>query len=167
MKELTQERLKELLSYDPDTGVFTWLKPSSTRLKQGDIAGTPHNKGYLVIRVNYQRYLAHRLAWFYMYGVWPSKFMDHINTDRSDNRISNLREATNAQNMQNGVLKKSNTSGFRGVSWHTKSNKWKAGIVINGKACHLGLFSSKEEASLVYNEKAKEVFGLFTPEYLF
>lgn len=97
---LTQDRLRELLHYDPDTGVFTNIKPRH-RVKVGDIAGSNSGKGYLQIQIDQKRYSAHRLAWLYTYGRFPEEFIDHINGNPSDNRIVNLREVTQRENLQN------------------------------------------------------------------
>ena len=99
-EELTQARLKELLYYDQKTGIFTW-KESRRCVKKDDVSGTLDSKGYVIIMVDRIRYKAHRLAWFYIYGVWPKNDIDHINTIRHHNFIVNLREATRGENLQN------------------------------------------------------------------
>lgn len=112
--ELTAERLRELLSYDPETGIFRRVA-TRRQVKSGDIAGSDDGKGYWRIRVNGEKHRAHRLAWLYVNGAWPIDQLDHINGDKLDNRICNLREATNSENQQNRSLPKSNTSGRLGV----------------------------------------------------
>ena len=151
---LTQERLKELLDYDPETGVFVW-KVNKNRARAGATAGTKNNRLYTVIRIDRKDYTAHRLAWFYMYGTWPKDQLDHINRVRNDNRIGNLREATMQQNQWNPSKRKDNSSGYTGVGWHKKTEKWMAYIVINMKQKYLGLFNTPEEAHTAY-VKAKE-----------
>jgi hypothetical protein len=151
---LTQERLKELLSYNPETGVFVW-RTRRSGIKVGVLVGSPNADGYLRIMVDKKRYLSHRLAWFYMYGYWPDKQIDHINRVRTDNRIENLREATPLQNTWNLSIRSYNTSGLTGASVHKKSGKWIAQISIAGRKKHLGLHATAEEAHIAYLE-AKE-----------
>jgi hypothetical protein len=157
--ELTQARLKELLHYNPDTGVFTWLA-SPRGGWAGKTAGYASN-GYRRLRINERQYLAHCLAWLYMTGSWPSKQIDHINADRSDNRISNLRLATRSQNGANARRRVDNTSGAKGVSWHRITGKWSASLAVNGRQYHLGLFDSTAEASAAYAAAAERHFGQF------
>ena len=144
--ELTAEKLRELLHYEPATGIFTWKISTSNRVKVGDAAGYPEGGGYLRIMVQSRRYKAHRLAWLYVYGEWPKDQIDHINRNRSDNRIANLREVTNKQNMQNAGKSSHNTSGHPGVCWHKQHSKWQAKIMHNYKGIHLGYFATLEEA---------------------
>lgn len=147
MKHLTQEHLKTLLEYDPDTGQFVWLtdRPGG-RVKAGDVAGTTHYSGYRYVTVSGITVTEHRLAWFYVYGRWPSGDIDHINRLRGDNRLCNLRETTRAENCQNQPLRKSNKSGVTGVYYHKMSAKWAASISINKKQIHLGVYDTMEEA---------------------
>ena len=145
-KELTAEKLRELLHYDPATGIFTWKVSTARRVKVGDIAGYSNGNGYLQISVQSRLYLAHRLAWLYMYGTWPTDQLDHINRNRSDNQISNLREVTNKQNGQNQSKPSNNTSGYTGVSWYKRTYKWVAQIMHNQKRIHLGYFTDREDA---------------------
>lgn len=133
--------LRQALIYDPTTGVFTRAKQSSNRIKVGDIAGSPDAKGYLCIRVVGKTYKAHRLAWFYVHGEWPAGEIDHINHDRADNRISNLRDVTKSTNQQNR----------RAVRGYSKDGtRWKAQIRVDGKFRHLGCFSTSQEAHAAY-----------------
>lgn len=150
MKKLTPERLKELLSYDPYTGKFTHLRTWAATAA-GSIAGTLSDRGYVRIGVDGEEFRAHRLAWFYVHGEWPGDEIDHINGDRTDNRIANLRIVTHAENMQNVRAKlRRNTSGITGVSWHKARKKWRAAISINGKRYHLGLFATSDQAQAAY-----------------
>lgn len=146
MKTITQDALKSLLHYDPDTGLFTYAK-ARPRVKVGATAGHLHKgHGYIQLKVNGKLYLAHRLAWLYVYGVWPVNQLDHINRDRTDNRLINLREATQAQNCQNRPLQINATSGIKGVTWNKVLNKWHARISLNNKRFHVGWFLTKDEA---------------------
>ena len=154
-KELTQAELKEILNYNPDTGIFTWKIKPCNQIHIGDIAGTLNKSkrcGYTVIQINKKRYQTHRLAWLYMTGNFPINQIDHINHIRTDNRIENLRDVTNQENQFNRSLQKDNTSGYTGVHWHKQANKWVTQIQINGKIIHLGLFNNPEEASQAYQE---------------
>jgi len=152
---LTQECLKELLHYDPDTGIFTW-KVSKGASRAGAVAGFL-NKGYSRIRIDGNYYSSHRLAWLYVNNIWPDDQIDHINGIKLDNRICNLRMATNAENQQNYHLPKANNkSGFLGVSLHKPSKKFMATIRINGIKKNLGYFSSAEEAHDAYLEAKRK-----------
>ena len=146
---LTQERLKELLHYCPDTGVFTW-RINRGHVPAGRVAGSISDQGYRNVDIEKKKYKAHRLAWLYMYGVMPDGHLDHINRDKLDNRIANLREVTNSQNEQNKVSRRDNTSGYRGVVWHKPTKKWRAEIKIAQKKIHLGLFVNPEDAARAY-----------------
>jgi hypothetical protein len=147
---ITQQRLKEVLQYDPETGIFIWLISPSQKIKVGSKAGTNRATGYRQIMVDGNLYLSHRLAWFYMTGEWPTRFIDHINGVRNDNRFSNLREATPKQSSYNRGNNKNNTSGFRGVCWHSLAQKWWARLYADGKPIHSSLHNSKEEAYTEY-----------------
>lgn len=141
---LTQERLKELLKYNPDTGLFSKYIAYKNISKN---AGSLGKDGYVTIRLNKVKHRAGILAWFYFYGEWPKGCIDHINGIRQDNRISNLREVTIAQNAQNiRVPFKNNKSGFLGVSFNKKTNKFSAYISKNHKNIYLGEFLSAEIA---------------------
>lgn len=134
---LTAARLREVLSYDPETGAFAW-REARGRVKSGDRAGTQHAKGYWQIGIDGRYYLAHRLAWLYVHGVWPADEVDHKHRVRDDNRIGELREATHAQNHQN---RGSDTGVRKG-----KRGGYQARIQIAGKQVHLGMFATCEEA---------------------
>ena len=155
---LTQDRLQELLNYDPDSGLFTWLKSISRRVKAGEVAGGLSTGGYIRIRIDGKKYKAHRLAWLYTLGNWPSDYIDHINGIRNDNRIVNLREATNAENKQNQrVANVNNKTGLLGVSFHRKSGKFIARITVNGIRIGIGNFDNAEEAHQAYLRKKQEL----------
>ena len=158
---ITQNELKQILHYDQDTGIFTWIKRTSIRIMVGKVAGSLTNTGYFCIRINGRIYLSHRLAWLYMHGSLPKKLIDHINLDRKDNRISNLREATQSENMRNSGLKKSNTHGVKGVSLDKRDMVWFARARVNSKVIYLGRFKTKEEAAKVYDDFIKLHHGAF------
>lgn len=161
MAELTQARLKEVLNYDPETGIFLRIKTINSRAKIGGKVGCLNRSGYYVISIDYELHYLHRLAWVFMYGYWPSNQIDHINGVKSDNRIANLREVTNKQNTRNSKIKKSNKSGYKGVSWSKIAGKWHAQITVEGSNNHLGYFDVAEEAHKVYCEAAHRYFGEF------
>lgn len=159
---LTQERLKELLNYDPDTGVFTRLISLSSRSKVGSVAGFFDSEGYREMRVSGQRCKAHRLAWFYVHGYWPKYQIDHINGIKDDNRLSNLRESTHSENAMNRGVQKNNTSGYKGVSYVKKIMKWQAVIKINKKQKFIGHFDTPYLAHLAYKEASEKTHGTFS-----
>lgn len=160
---LTQERLKELLDYDPGTGVFSWIVDRGGTAKAGSVAGRLNGNTYLQIMVDGKRYCAHRLAWLYVHGEFPPDQLDHINRIRTDNRISNLRPATGTENNQNCSKRSDNTSGVIGVGWHKKCGKWVAHIRLNGRRKHLGLYDTIEEAAAA-RASAKAELHTFHPE---
>ncbi len=145
-QEITAEKLRELVHYDQECGRCTWKVRTARRVKVGDVAGCPDGHGYLQIMVQSRLHKAHRLAWLYMCSNWPKDQIDHINRDRSDNRITNLREVTNKQNQQNRSNRSDNTSGHPGVYWSKRASKWQAEITHNKKKIHLGYFTDIEEA---------------------
>lgn len=151
-------RLLELVHYCPLTGVFTRKVSLSGNNKVGDVAGNL-TKGYMELSVDACVYRAHVLAWFYVYGVWPKTELDHKDRDKTNNAISNLREATDSQNGGNSPMRKGNRSGFKGVTAH--GSQYKAAIMVNRKRMHLGVFSTAEEAGASYDEAAIKHFGEF------
>jgi len=159
--DLTQEKLRELLHYDPLTGVFTRRVALSNRVKIGEVAGCDRPDGYLIFNVLGKLCLAHRLAWLYVYGTWPREELDHKNGDRKDNRIDTLREATHTENVRNSKVHWNNTSGFKGVSWSKEKRKWYARIMFNRMVIRLGYFRTAEAASEAYETAAEKYFGEF------
>lgn len=155
---ITRARVLELLTYDPETGVFRNRVFRSSVAKIGDIAGCRHNMGYWKIRIDRHYILAHRLAWFYVHGTWP-KEIDHINGDRGDSRLANLRIATHSQNMANKKCYAPNLTGFRGV--HKKLNRFVAYISVNNKRVHLGSFKTPEDAHAAYLAALPRYHGEF------
>lgn len=117
--------------------------------------------GYIVICINKYLYMAHRLAWLHTYAAWPKDEIDHINCNRADNRISNLRQATRFENARNQPLRATNTSGLKGVSQHTETKKWTASITYNRKMTNLGLFDTPEAAHSAYAAEAKKLHKEF------
>ncbi|MXN51866.1 HNH endonuclease [Shinella sp. AETb1-6] len=142
---ITLARLKSLLSYDPETGVFTRIQAAGTA-KAGDAAGTITTQGYVQISVDGELFLGHRLAWFYTYGRWPDAHTDHVDGDRANNRIANLREASAAQNCSNHGPQTNNTSGAKGVYWSKIRKKWVAQIGVAKRVINLGGFEEFEAA---------------------
>lgn len=167
-KSLTASRLRELLDYDPVTGVFRW-KPQKDKPRKwnsrwsGKIAGWAATTGYWMVSIDRRDYIASRLAWLHMTGEWPLLFLDHKDGNRTNNRIENLRPATKAENAQNLKVFKNNTSGFHGV--HRSGRRtmpWKSEICTNGRRIHLGRFKTPEEAHAAYLS-AKQKHHRFQP----
>lgn len=159
MIALTADRLRELLDYDPETGVFTW-RVSRSNVHAGTTAGSAHRvMGYRLIRVDGHKYMAHRLAWLYTTGRWPLGEIDHINRDGLDNRIVNLRDASRSQNAGNQKRRTTNTSGLKGAS--PLRGKWQGKICVRGEQIYLGLFDTPEAAHAAYCAAAEKHFGEF------
>ncbi len=150
---ISVERLRELLDYDPDTGVFTRKLSTSRAGKAGSIAGCLKPDGYVHIKISGKSYGAHRLVWLWVYGKWPYAEIDHINRIRNDNRLCNLREASPSENQQNHRKEnRSSRSRLLGAHWNKAGNKykWRAQIVVKGQKFHLGLFETAEAAHEAY-----------------
>jgi hypothetical protein len=165
---IQQSRVKEFLAYDEMTGIFTWKKKTANRanrIKIGAVAGAlSPTDGYWRIKLDGQRYAAHRLAWVYVHGAMPPADIDHINGDRLDNRLANLRLATRAENLRNSRPRKS------GILKGTHLNKrrdaaalppWTSRIYKDGKTFNLGFFDTAEDAHAAYAKAARELFGEF------
>lgn len=151
-RELTLERLKAVMDYDPNTGIFTRKEPQNNRFrkKAGSPITTKNAYGYVVIRIDGKLYIASRLAWFICTGKMSNKQIDHINCVRSDDRIINLREADRFENARNQPLRKNNTSGYKGVSWNKANKKWIAMLTYERKAKYLGSFDCPQKAYEAY-----------------
>ncbi|NVM41916.1 HNH endonuclease [Ochrobactrum intermedium] len=158
---LTAEKLRELFLYDPAKGLFTRRTYRSPNAKIGDVAGTPDADGYIQIQIDGKLYKAHRLAWLYMTGEWPSSGIDHRDTVKSNNAWSNLRPASQAQNAANCGMRSFNTSGFKGVTFDKKKGRWMAQIQVRGKCVHLGYHATPENAHAAYVEAAGKIHGEF------
>jgi hypothetical protein len=157
--------LSEFLSYDPETGHFTWIKQKNSRSLAGSRAGYEHRDrkkytAYVVIRFDNQMMRASRLAWLFHYGVDTDMQVDHINLNGTDNRIENLRLATYSQNKANSRKPKSNNP-YKGVRLKGKRVGWSAVIRCNNVVYKLGCFRTAEEAKAAYDAKAFELFGEF------
>jgi hypothetical protein len=161
---ISVEYAREILDFD--AGVFRWkwrddrAKWWNTRFV-GTVAGYLKNTGYITIRINGWNYQAHRLAWLYVHGVWPTDQLDHINGVRDDNRIANLREATSQENNRNAGLRKDNSSGITGVGWHKRRQKFQARIAVDGRLIYLGRFDTLEEAAAARAKAESFYFGEF------
>ena len=159
---ITQDNLKHVISYDSETGVFTWRNPLNSSLVVGSVAGTIVKQGYIHIGVNGHYYKAHSLAWFYVHGVWPDQ-IDHINHMRTDNRLLNLRNISQKENSKNNSRSKDNTSGVTGVKWHKRDKKWMAVISNDNKRINLGGFIDFNEAVRI--RKLAEIMYGFHPNH--
>lgn len=153
MAKLTQARLEEILNYDPKTGKLY-------RAATGLLAGGRNVKGYFTVNVDGERFYSHRLVWFYVYGQWPAQ-IDHINGDKADNRICNLREATGTQNLANTKRPINNKSGYKGVCWCPKRRMWRAYATKQKRQHHLGYFNNPKTAHAAYIAAAIELHGEF------
>lgn len=158
---LTHADVCRLLSYDAQSGVFTWRQ---AKVSKRQIAGCLCAQGYWRIKIAGKSYKAHRLAWFVTFGVWPADMIDHINGDRSDNRLNNLRLADNAKNQMNrrNASSRNKSAGMLGVNWNPEAMRYAARLQFGGKRIHIGYFDSPEEASQAYNAK-KAALTEFAP----
>lgn len=154
-KPPTAERVRELLEYDPETGKFY-----HRRREAGCVTST-----YIKISIDNVPYPAHRLAWLYVYGEWPPDFVDHINLDKRDNKLSNLRLADKSQNCANRTVQKNSSSGLKGAFKHKAGQRygkpWQSQILVRGKNIFLGHFATAEEAHQAYSDAAEKHFGTF------
>lgn len=156
---LTLERLQEILSYNPDTGVFLWVKPRAIRHNVGDIAGGIDARGYRRIVVFGRSVAAYRLAWFFSFGTWPPEDVDHINGIRSDDRLANLRLASRSQNNCNRGPQKNNRTGYIGV--HPDHGTYRARINFQRRRINIGNFPTADAAARAYDAEAKRLHGEF------
>ena len=159
MRDLTVDLLNELFTYDKETGKLYW-KAARQRIKVGDEVGSDNGSGYLKTKVNNKTYRLHRLVFLMHKGYLP-KILDHINGDRKDNRIENLRPVSLAQNAQNAKLNSKNNSGYKGVFWVKSSKKWRGQVKCNGETIYLGEYNDIEEADRVVRAAREELHGNF------
>ena len=160
--DLDQSGLREILDYDAASGLLYWrVRFPRSKNQIGDIAGCVATDGYIVVGLNGRYYKGHRLAWLHVYGEWPDRTLDHINGNRSDNRISNLRLATKSENCRNAKISIKNKSGFKGVHWNKATKKWRATCKVGDRPTYLGSFATAEEAAIAYKEFASKHHGEF------
>ena len=152
-------QFRELITYDPKTGLLKWAKDHNC-VKAGSLAGGL-DQGYIRIQIHSQRIKSHRLAWVLFYGQNPNGIIDHVNGDRSDNRIENLRIANFEGNSRNSKRPTSNKSGVKGVSWVNRRSKWVAQIKVSGKSVHLGYFDKMKDAQSAYIQGGLKYHGDF------
>ncbi len=157
MDKLTQALLKYALSYDELTGVFKWRNPNANRMSVGDVAGGEQH-GYIKIKLHSKLYSAHRLAWLYIYGEMPDDEIDHIDGNKSNNAIKNLRDVSHRENMMNMKKARNNKSGLTGVYLRKDNGKLGASIRVDTKIKHLGLFDTLFEAACA-RKSAEVVYG--------
>lgn len=159
-RKLSADQLREIINYDPESGMFTWRIPRR-KIRVGEIAGGVGSYGYWYIRTHGKLYGSHILAWLYMTGEWPSEDIDHRDTDRSNNRWNNLREASRAENLRNARAHRDSKAQFKGICWNKQRSKWVAKICVNYKQINLGLFETPQEAHAAYVEASKKLHGEF------
>lgn len=160
---LTQETLKNLLHYDPKTGIFTG-KSTQGGIIAGMPRGSKNSRGYIQIKIKGKTYKAHRLAWLYVYGYFPNNQVDHIDHNVANNVITNLRECSPSENQQNQIKAHCNnkSSQYLGVSFHKRENNFRARIIINGKYIQIGSYPTKIEAYNAYLAKKAEIHKFST-----
>lgn len=163
---LTQEYLKSVLHYEPETGIFTWLKTRRRDLigkKAGCILEADrYGTDYWQINLSMKCYKAHRLAWLYMTGSFPKGEVDHRDNNGLNNACSNLRDSTHQNNVKNRILNADNTSGVKGVTWHKKNKRWTAQLNVDGVRMYLGSFTDRGAAADAMRAKRAELHGEFT-----
>lgn len=162
--QMTQERLRELVHYNPETGLLYRKKITGGSVKVGDVVGAPHSEGYIQCRVDNVKDYAHRFIWLYVYGYWPKGTIDHINRNRADNRLCNIREATYTENNHNKSISKNNTSGHPGVYWSERDGKHRVQITIQRKNIYIGSFKCKEEAIAARKAAEAKYYSTFAGE---
>ncbi len=166
MQKLSAEYVRSILEYDPVTGVFRWkwrvsLSPAWSVRWAGRAAGFTV-RGHTQIQIGGSNFYAHRLAWLHVHGEWPPEQVDHINGDRSDNRLANLRLANNSENGCNKSMQRNNTSGAVGVTFHPQTGKWRARINKNGQKKFDGLFDTKDAAVAARGAALRDIHGAFS-----
>lgn len=161
---ITRDRLSEVLNYDQNTGIFTWRVSLAPRGPVGSQAGCVDKVcGRISIRIDGQLYLAHRLAWLYVYGVWPTNVLDHINRNPADNRIANLRDIKNNENLLNSLAHVDSESGIKGIRYDRGRDSWTVTITAKDKAPVRRRVKTKEEAIRVYASAVPKMHGEFAP----
>lgn len=158
---MTVERLREVLDYSPQTGVFTWRIRRNWAVLPGTVAGRLNRDGHRKIDIDGVVYFAHRLAWLVTYGRWPGGQIDHANGNPDDNAIGNLREATNRENSRNRRVDRESITGLKGVYHRQRKNGYQARIFVDGKRVTVGSYASAEEAARAYDASALQHFGEF------
>ncbi len=158
MNTIPLTRLRDILEYNPESGEFVWRVSLNSRAPVGSIAGTIQPSGYIRIKINGVRFMAHRLAWLWVNGIDPVCEIDHINRVRSDNRIGNLREASGKQNKENQSLRVDNTSGHKGVHWDKAREKWMVFVGHHRKFKYLGRYNDLNEAIAVADDARRKLF---------
>lgn len=157
---LTQERLKELVHYDQETGLFTWNK-QRPKCRPGDVAGTVDGNGYVRIKLDRRDYAAHRLAFLYVLGSFPDGDADHRDLVRTNNAWGNLRPASHSQNQWNKGPQRNNTSGVVGVSWYSRTQQWRGKVKVNGRSHSAGYHSTLEQAAAAVANLRATLHGEF------
>jgi hypothetical protein len=155
----TIEEIQELVRVDISTGDVVWAKNRKGRARAGDRVGSVGSHGYFETSIANKRVLLHHVVWASAYGEWPTDGIDHIDGDRQNNAISNLRLATKSQNGRNRPKQANNKSGCKGVSWHAQAQKWRATIMHNRKQHYLGLFDDVETAAAAYRSASVRLHG--------
>lgn len=156
------ERLRSLLSYDPESGLLTWRKNRNWKTTAGSVAGRIRKSDrYLIVKVDCVAYLAHRICWAIHNGKEPFARIDHRDLDRSNNRIENLRLATISQNCANSPKNRFSKSPYKCVIWNVRDNCWRARMTIDGKRKQIGSFQTAEAAHLAYQAMATKIHGEF------
>lgn len=157
------EALTSALDYDPSTGTFTWKRPLASNCVIGREAGYITSYGYRQIQFNGKQYKAHRLAWFITFGTWPD-LIDHIDMDKANNAIANLREATTSENSRNQSTGNRNSSGVRCVHWHSTKKRWVVKVTRDGREHYGGSFTDLHDAKLASEKLRRELHGKFYRE---
>lgn len=170
------EYLRQVLEYNPETGIFIWKNRSVDMFIDGKqsahqscsswnakyanrIASGYQSKGYVYIGINSRNFLAHRVAWKFYYGDEPPRYIDHIDGNKKNNAIKNLREATQSQNNANSKKFKNNTSGYKGIIWDKSRNKWQVKVQFEGKTIHFGRFNDLESAIKIHKDAFSKLYG--------
>ena len=161
MPPFTQEYLKNILRYEPETGKWFWLVQKSQNTPIGSEAGALNGQGYHYVWIDYIQYWGAQLAWFYVYGEWHDR-LDHADRNHSNGRICNLRPCTRAQNRHNAKTNANNEAGVKGVRYRKDAMKWQARIQVDGRPISLGHFNTMEEAKVAYEAGARRYYGKFS-----